>query len=57
MREPVGHCYYCDREIYCHDGFLNGYTDQEGRLSCFEGEHWDNSDTSEKCNNIDSGKQ
>jgi len=39
MREYVGQCYICGRSIYCEDGFLNGFTDPEGRISCYDGEH------------------
>lgn len=39
MREYIGQCYICGRSIYCENGFLNGFTDDEGRLSCYEGEH------------------
>lgn len=39
MREYVGQCGVCGRAIYCEDGFLNGFTDHEGKLSCYDGEH------------------
>lgn len=39
MREYVGQCAACGRTIYCEDGFLNGFTDYEGKLSCYDGEH------------------
>ena len=39
MRELIGQCQVCGREIYCENGFLNGYIDSEGKLSCFEEKH------------------
>lgn len=45
MREYVGRCVICGRDIYCEDGFLNGYTDDEGKLCCYEHEH-----AAEECN-------
>ncbi|MGG4032962.1 hypothetical protein ABEV74_04510 [Paenibacillus cisolokensis] len=35
MRELVGECEVCRKEIYCEDGFLNGRLDEGGRLTCF----------------------
>lgn len=39
MKEYVGQCSVCGRDIYCEDGFLNGFTDSEGRLSCYDEKH------------------
>jgi hypothetical protein len=35
MREPVGPCVLCKKEVYCHDGFLNGMVLDSGHLLCF----------------------
>ncbi|MBM7648291.1 hypothetical protein JOC78_001233 [Bacillus ectoiniformans] len=35
MREFVGKCEKCQKDIYCLDGFLNGMK-IEGALLCFE---------------------
>ncbi|WP_198546737.1 hypothetical protein [Alteribacter populi] len=35
MKEVVGNCSQCGREIYCMDGFLNGVY-QDNHLYCFE---------------------
>ncbi|MBO8155696.1 MAG: hypothetical protein H0Z32_04490 [Bacillaceae bacterium] len=34
MKEWVGVCQICGKEIYCLNGFLDGVND-EGRLLCF----------------------
>lgn len=36
MREHVGVCHVCKKDIYCIDGFLNGVIDDEGQLTCLE---------------------
>jgi hypothetical protein len=36
MRELVGSCSVCKKDVYCLDGFLNGSLDEQGRLACFE---------------------
>jgi hypothetical protein len=36
MREHVGVCHICTRDIYCLDGFLNGIIDDKGQLTCLE---------------------
>jgi|GEM_PF-1135009 len=36
MRERVGECAACGKEIYCDHGFLQGVIGEEGRLHCFE---------------------
>lgn len=35
MRELVGTCHKCSKEVYCLDGFLNGFVDEHSRLTCF----------------------
>ncbi|SDD79013.1 hypothetical protein SAMN04488126_101100 [Bhargavaea beijingensis] len=35
MRELVGTCESCGRDVFCLDGFLNGVS-EAGRLECFE---------------------
>ncbi|CAM4046002.1 hypothetical protein [Mesobacillus thioparans] len=35
MKELVGICDACGKEIFCMDGFLNGIHDN-GKLLCFE---------------------
>ncbi|GGE07322.1 hypothetical protein GCM10011571_05730 [Marinithermofilum abyssi] len=34
MKELVGMCTGCGREVYCLNGFLNGVVDEEKRLWC-----------------------
>ncbi|WP_240377664.1 hypothetical protein [Bacillus piscicola] len=36
MRELVGECAVCGKEVFCLDGFLNGVVDEEKKLLCFE---------------------
>ena len=37
MKELVGHCNECGKEIYCIDGFLNGIVERStGTLLCFD---------------------
>lgn len=35
MRELVGTCTVCGKDVYCLDGFLNGVY-EEGQLICME---------------------
>ncbi|MED3727563.1 hypothetical protein ABEY69_10425 [Priestia filamentosa] len=35
MKEPVGVCIECKRDIYCLDGFLDGIIIRNGQLICF----------------------
>jgi len=39
MRELIGQCHVCRRHIYCENGFMNGFIDSEGKLSCFDENH------------------
>lgn len=34
MKELVGICHICKKDVYCLDGFLNGIIDDEGQLTC-----------------------
>ncbi|WP_173918298.1 hypothetical protein [Halobacillus sp. Marseille-Q1614] len=36
MREPVGKCVLCDKEVHCEDGFLNGVIGEDQKLRCFD---------------------
>jgi hypothetical protein len=36
MKEHVGVCHLCKKDVFCLDGFLNGLLDDEGRLICLE---------------------
>lgn len=37
MKELVGHCLACNKEVFCLDGFLNGIvTDKKGTILCFD---------------------
>lgn len=36
MREYVGACTSCEKDVYCTDGFLNGLVLENGDLVCFE---------------------
>ncbi|WP_169823963.1 hypothetical protein [Bacillus marinisedimentorum] len=35
MKEFVGKCDQCGKDIYCLEGFLNGVKDDSGKLLCF----------------------
>lgn len=34
MKEHVGVCYKCGKDVYCLDGFLNGIVEDDGQLTC-----------------------
>lgn len=36
MKELVGKCAICDKDIYCLDGFFNGAVQEDGSIICFE---------------------
>ncbi|MDQ0299517.1 hypothetical protein J2S78_001937 [Salibacterium salarium] len=36
MKEVVGECSVCGKEILCMDGFLNGVISKHERLYCFD---------------------
>jgi hypothetical protein len=36
MKEKVGECMKCQKEIYCLDGFLNGVVLDNGDVVCFD---------------------
>lgn len=36
MKELVGTCEACKKEVYCLNGFLNGIVKEDGKLLCFE---------------------
>lgn len=36
MKEMVGHCTSCSKEIYCLDGFFNGIHTDDQKIYCFE---------------------
>ncbi|MFB4163502.1 hypothetical protein ACE1TI_06575 [Alteribacillus sp. JSM 102045] len=36
MKEKVGSCYICGKEILCLNGFLNGVVDECKHLFCFD---------------------
>ncbi len=36
MKEHVGKCSLCEKEIYCLDGFLDGVVSEDRALYCFE---------------------
>ncbi|MFS0635579.1 hypothetical protein AB1K84_06715 [Mesobacillus foraminis] len=36
MKELVGECIQCGKEVFCLDGFLNGSVDDQQQLLCFE---------------------
>jgi hypothetical protein len=35
MKEIVGSCVDCHKDVYCMDGFLNGVK-EDGKLLCFD---------------------
>lgn len=35
MQEYVGTCMVCQKDIYCHDGFIGGVVLEAGNLVCF----------------------
>ena len=36
MKELVGNCTSCSKEIYCLDGFFNGVQSDDRKMYCFE---------------------
>jgi hypothetical protein len=36
MKELVGYCTLCSKEIYCLDGFFNGVQSDDRKMYCFE---------------------
>ncbi|MEH7373442.1 MULTISPECIES: hypothetical protein [Bacillaceae] len=36
MKELIGKCKCCSKEIYCLDGFFNGIHTEEKEIYCFE---------------------
>ena len=36
MKELIGPCTMCGKEIYCLDGFLNGVIQEDGTVVCFD---------------------
>ncbi|MBP1992731.1 hypothetical protein J2Z66_004344 [Paenibacillus eucommiae] len=36
MKELVGYCKKCEKEIYCIDGFLNGLIQEDSSMICFK---------------------
>lgn len=36
MKELVGYCSTCSKEIYCLDGFFNGVQSDDRKMYCFE---------------------
>lgn len=36
MKELVGKCTVCEKEVYCLDGFFNGIFTDEKKIFCFE---------------------
>ncbi len=36
LKELVGECQECKKEIYCLNGFFNGIVKEDGTITCFE---------------------
>jgi hypothetical protein len=36
LRELVGECQECKKEIYCENGFFNGIVKEDGKITCFD---------------------
>ncbi|WP_279326308.1 hypothetical protein [Bacillus litorisediminis] len=36
MKELIGPCTVCGKDIYCLDGFLNGVIQEDGTVVCFD---------------------
>ncbi|MFB3166195.1 hypothetical protein P5G62_003435 [Neobacillus sp. 179-C4.2 HS] len=36
MKELIGYCNSCAKEIYCLEGFFNGIKADDGKIYCFE---------------------
>ncbi|MED3625043.1 hypothetical protein [Neobacillus thermocopriae] len=36
MKELIGTCHSCSKEIFCLEGFFNGVVTDEKRIYCFE---------------------
>ena len=35
MKELIGHCAACSKEVYCKGGFLDGVIQEDKSLLCF----------------------
>jgi hypothetical protein len=35
MKELVGHCFICQKEVFCMDGFFQGEVSNSGETLCF----------------------
>jgi len=36
MKERVGRCHSCQREVYCMMGFFQGVIENNGEIFCFD---------------------
>jgi hypothetical protein len=36
MKERVGQCHSCQKEVYCVMGFFQGIIDNSGQVYCFD---------------------
>jgi hypothetical protein len=36
MKEYIGACIFCGKDIFCLDGFLNGVLTSDKKLLCFD---------------------
>ncbi|WHX99044.1 hypothetical protein [Neobacillus sp. DY30] len=36
MKELVGHCITCSKEIFCLEGFFNGVLADDRKMYCYE---------------------
>lgn len=36
MKELVGTCFQCEKNIYCLDGFFNGIQTEDHKILCIE---------------------
>jgi hypothetical protein len=36
MKELIGYCTSCEKEIYCLEGFFNGIQSNDLKIYCFE---------------------
>lgn len=48
IRELVGKCYVCHKNVYCLDGFLNGVISETKELICNECNEDENEDSPRK---------
>ncbi len=49
MREVIGACQSCGKNVYCENGFFDGVQTEEGRLLCNECAEKEEKDNPDGC--------